>query len=187
MTTNKEIIEKRILEEWKINVDLQKFHDQLKQQRFTHFLAIQTAFFGIYALLIRESYVQCELGLSLISTATSITALIIVSQISKMDRRARAFIDVVKSRLLLLESEWNNLYPNNKLATYSEQFDVLVRHEESTIERYISCRDLGNQDGLLKYIKEAAAHKGEENIIKTFNILWWILFFASIFIGLFLS
>jgi hypothetical protein len=36
--------ETRLLEEWKANLDLLKFYETLKQQRFAHFLTIQTAF-----------------------------------------------------------------------------------------------------------------------------------------------
>ena len=39
----------RLLEEWKANLDLLKFYETLKQQRFAHFLTIQTAFLAIFA------------------------------------------------------------------------------------------------------------------------------------------
>ena len=34
----------RLLEEWKANLDLLKFYETLKQQRFAHFLTIQPHF-----------------------------------------------------------------------------------------------------------------------------------------------
>ena len=45
----------RLLEEWKANLDLLKFYETLKQQRFAHFLTIQTAFLAIFGLLAKEA------------------------------------------------------------------------------------------------------------------------------------
>jgi hypothetical protein len=47
--------ETRLLEEWKANLDLLKFYETLKQQRFAHFLTIQTAFLAIFGLLAKEA------------------------------------------------------------------------------------------------------------------------------------
>ncbi len=47
-------VETRLLEEWKANLDLLKFYEQLKQQRFSHFLTIRTAFIATVALLAKE-------------------------------------------------------------------------------------------------------------------------------------
>ena len=49
-------------EEWKANLDLLKFYETLKQQRFSHFLAIQTAFLAIFGLLAREAIGVCGSG-----------------------------------------------------------------------------------------------------------------------------
>ncbi len=43
------------LAEWKANLDLLKFYETLKQQRFAHFLTIQTTFLALFALLAKEA------------------------------------------------------------------------------------------------------------------------------------
>lgn len=45
----------RLLEEWKANLDLLKFYETLKQQRFAHVLTIQTAFLAIFGLLAKDA------------------------------------------------------------------------------------------------------------------------------------
>ena len=47
--------ETRLLEEWRANLELLKFYETLKQQRFAHFLTIQTAFLAIFGLLGKEA------------------------------------------------------------------------------------------------------------------------------------
>lgn len=102
---------RRILEEWKVNVDLHKFHDNLGQQRFRHFLAIQTAFLAIFGLLIRESVNLSNCWLAFLATIASVFALTTAWHGWLMHRRGRFYIDAIKANLLLLEQEWQKTVP----------------------------------------------------------------------------
>lgn len=177
-------ISNRTLEEWKYNIELHKLHDSLKQKRFSHFLTIQTAFFAIYGLLIKESFIQSNIGLPIVTAVTAIAALIILRYITGMDRRGRAYVDVIKSHLLLLEGGWNHLSPDNQLTTYTNQFSILVNKEVSKINEYQDIRGLGSVDKFKEYIVEPPAHIGEENIIKLFTVLWWFLFGCAILLSI---
>lgn len=174
----------KIVEEWKGNIELHKFHDDLKQKRFSHFLTIQTAFFAIYGLLIKESFVQNVVGLPIIAAATTIAALIILRYIEGMDKRGRAYVDVIKSHLLILEERLNELDPENKVSTYTNQYAVLVKKNAEMIQKYQNVRGIGNNDRFKEYVTEKPAHLGEEKIIKLFKFLWLFLFACAIFLSL---
>ncbi len=171
----------RILEEWKVNVDLHKFHDDLKQRRLNHVLTIQTALLVFFGYSIREAMTpptnKYLLGTSLIVALFAF----VVSLLGKsMDRRARAYVDVVKTRLLLLEAAWNDLNPKNRLLTYSHQWEILVHKSDKTINEYLSIRRLGNQDKLRSYCHETAAHVKEELLILILSIFWSLLAVGAI-------
>src|SRR5689334_24993647 len=92
--------ESRLLEEWKANVDLLKFYEQLKQQRFSHFLTIQTAFLAMFALVAKEALAtsttvsMTSLLVSLASLAViPIAPLLLCFFFLRLDARNRAFID----------------------------------------------------------------------------------------------
>ena len=61
----------RLFEEWKANNDLLKFHEDLKQKRFAHFLTIQTAFLAFFALLAKDVLVGPSMA--------SLTALVLIA------------------------------------------------------------------------------------------------------------
>ena len=57
--------DKNIFEEWKANDDLFKFHEDLKQKRFSYFLTIHTAFIALYGIVLKEVLIKDYTFLSL--------------------------------------------------------------------------------------------------------------------------
>ena len=128
--------------EWKANLDLLKFYETLKQQRFAHFLTIQTAFLAIFGLLAKEA-----IGVfSVVSIATlaviPIPPLFIAYYFMRLDARGRAFVDTANTRLLLIEDEWKALFPANHFSTYQQQFAVLSRRDEKVVDKYLAIRNV---------------------------------------------
>src|SRR3954463_2106564 len=115
-----ERIETRLFEEWKVNLDLLKFYETLKQQRFAHFLTIQTAFLAIFALLAKEAMGVFSL-VSLAALAIIPAAPLFLSfYFVRLDARGRAFIDTANTRLLMIEGEWKDRFPDNHFTTYTD-------------------------------------------------------------------
>ncbi len=117
--------EESLLEEWKANNELFKFHEELKQKRFAQFLTVQAVFIGFFGLIARDAWSDPSIvrlsSLALISVPPLLIAHFLVS----MDRRARAYVDTVKAKLLLIELEWRTIDTKRPFSTYKEQFDVL--------------------------------------------------------------
>jgi len=167
--------ETRLLEEWKANLDLLKFYESLKQQRFSHFLTIQTAFLAIFGLLAKEA-----IGVfSLITLAALVTVpvapLFIAFYFMRLDARGRAFVDTASTRLLLIEDEWKTLFPQNHFATYHEQFAVLSRRDDDVTARYLAARNL-TDDRYRALVRSISAHTSEAAILRLFWWLWIALF-----------
>lgn len=111
-----EKVEARPLEEWKANLELLKFYESLKQQRCSHFLTIQTAFFAMFALLANETMGVFSL-VTLAALATIPIAPLFPSfYFIRLDARGRAFIDTA-NRLLLIEDEWKERISENHFTT----------------------------------------------------------------------
>src|SRR5205809_7482442 len=130
----------RLLEEWKANLDLLKFYETLKQQRFSHFLAIQTAFLAIFALIAREAIGVFWLVSMAALVLVPVAPLFISFHFMRIDARGRAFVDTANTRLLMLEAEWATAFPENHFSTYQQQFAVLSRRDPHIAERYIGVR-----------------------------------------------
>src|SRR5690349_15825809 len=112
----------RLLEEWRANLDLLKFYETLKQQRFAHFLTIQTAFLAIFGLLAKEAIGVFSVVTIATLAVVPIPPLVIAYYFRRLDARGRAFVDTANTRLLLIEDEWKTLFPGNHFATYQQQF-----------------------------------------------------------------
>ena len=167
-------IEARLLEEWKVNNDLLKFYEDLKQKRFAHFLTIQTAFLAFFALLAKD-----VLGvLSMVSLTAlvliAIPPLIISFYFMRVDTRSRAFVDTTNTRLLLIEEEWKAHSPDSHFSTYQQLFAVLSRHDGATIEKYLDARRLVD-DPFEKLAQSKSAHASEHAILRMFWWLWIVL------------
>ena len=166
--------ETRLLEEWKANNDLVKFHEDLKQKRFAHFLTIQTAFLAIFGILAKETLGPHTLitlsGLVLVA----VPPLIIAFYFIRIDARGRAFVDTANTRLLLIEEEWRKLFPDNHFATYQEQFAVLSHRDEDAINKYLAIRKL-DADPYRTLIHAKSAHVGEAAMLRLFWWLWIVL------------
>jgi len=173
----------RLLEEWRANLDLLKFYETLKQQRFAHFLAIQTAFLAIFGLLAKEA-----IGVfSLITMATLVVIpvppLVIAYYFLALDARGRAFVDTANTRLLLIEDEWKTLFPDNHFSTYQQQFAVLSRRDRRVVDRYLAARSLSD-DHYARLIEAPSAHASETAILRLFWWLWIIVFsFSALHLG----
>lgn len=96
----------------------------------------------------------------------------------RLDQRGRAFVDTENTRLLLIEEEWQKLFPDDHFATYQQQFGALSRRDESLVARYLGVRNIPN-DRYQKLIAAPSAHASETAIIRLFWWLWMILFVFS--------
>jgi hypothetical protein len=182
--SNQTLNQHRILEEWKANVDLHKFHDNLKHQRITHCLTAQGALFAVYGILFQPSSLKIAWPAVLLTAIAAMLAFVHVSIHVSMDRRARAFIDVVKGRLLLLEQQWNTLFPKSPLATYTQQWQLLVLKAPKLLDRYVQVRGIeasDRQDNFRNCISASTAHAGEQLILRVIGGIWIVLFVAAIF------
>ena len=152
-----ESVEKRLLEEWKANLDLLKFYETLKQQRFSHFLAIQTAFLAIFGLIAREAIGVFSLVSMAALVLVPVAPLFISFYFMRLDARGRAFVDTANTRLLLLEAEWASAFPQNHFSTYQQQFALLSRRDPQTTDRYIRVRGLAD-DPYRQLVASRSAH-----------------------------
>jgi hypothetical protein len=167
-------IEARLLEEWKANNELLKFYEDLKQKRFAHFLTIQTAFLAFFALLAKDALVTLSMVSLTALVLIAIPPLIISFYFIRVDTRSRAFVDTANTRLLLIEDEWKNQSPGNHFSTYQQMFAVLSRHDEETIEKYLSTRKLDG-DPFKRLAESRSAHASEHAILRMFWWLWIVL------------
>ena len=164
----------RLLEEWKANNDLLKFYEDLKQKRFAHFLTIQTAFLAFFALLAKDSLAALSVATLTALVVVSVPPLIISLYFLRVDRRGRAFVDTVNTRLLLLEDEWKAHFADNHFSTYRQLFSVLSRHDADTIAGYVSARKLAG-DPFAGLAQSRPAHASENAILRMFTWLWVII------------
>ena len=171
--------ESRLLEEWKANLDLLKFYETLKQQRFAHFLTIQTAFLAVFGLLAKEAMDVFSLVTFAAPVLIPIPALFIAFYFMRLDARGRAFVDTANTRLLLIEEEWVKLFPGNHFATYQQQFAVLSRRDDEMLEKYLHVRNL-NHDPYKTLIQAPSAHASEAAIMRLFWWLWIVVFSSTL-------
>ena len=168
----------RLLEEWKANLDLLKFYETLKQQRFAHFLTIQTAFLAIFGLLAKEAIGVFSVVSIAALAVIPIPPLFIAYYFMRLDARGRAFVDTANTRLLLIEDEWKALFPANHFSTYQQQFAVLSRRDDQVVDKYLAIRNVaGDMYGTL--VKAPSAHASEAAILRLFWWLWIIVFSFS--------
>lgn len=166
--------ETRLLEEWKANNDLLKFHEDLKQKRFAHFLTIQTAFLAFFALLAKDALSAVSMASLTALVLVAIPPLIISFYFIRVDTRSRAFVDTTNTRLLLIEEEWKRISPENHFSTYQQLFAVLSRHDAETVQRYLEARKL--QDDPFRSLSQSkSAHASEHAILRMFWWLWIVL------------
>jgi hypothetical protein len=169
----------RLRAEWQANVDLHKYHDDLKQKRFTHLLAVQTAIIAVFGLLVSNGVSNNKPVLCFVALGICIFAYALLRVFHNMDRRARGFVDVVKGKILLLE-EKSRLF-STPISTYSEQFSLLSRKGDPILQEYLRVRSIQN-DRLQQLLNASPAHLGEETIIVYFQRFWIIASLAA-FIG----
>ncbi len=172
----------RLREEWKANLDLLKFYETLKQQRFAHFLTIQTAFLAIFGLLAKEAIGVFSLVSLAALVVIPVAPLFLSFYFMRLDIRGRAFVDTANTRLLLIEDEWKKVAPGSHFSTYREQFDALSRRDARVIAQYVGIRNL-NRDSYADLVKAPSAHASEAAILRLFWWLW-ILVFGATFIHL---
>jgi hypothetical protein len=165
----------RLLEEWKANLDLLKFYETLKQQRFAHFLTIQTAFLAVFGLVAKDAAAVFSLVTIATLAVVPIPPLFISFYFMRLDRRGRAFVDTANTRLLLIEREWQQRFPDDHFATYQQQFGVLSRRDETLVAQYVGARNVAD-DPYPMLVNAPSAHASETAIIRLFWWLWVILF-----------
>ncbi|MEO8677245.1 MAG: hypothetical protein ABI569_16835 [Casimicrobiaceae bacterium] len=168
----------RLLEEWKANLDLLKFYETLKQQRFAHFLTIQTAFLAIFGLLAKEAIGVFSLVALATLVVVPIAPLFLAYYFMRLDARGRAFVDTANTRLLLIEDEWKAQFPGNHFSTCRQQFSVLSRRDDQFVPKYLAIRNVAD-DSYETLIKAPSAHASEAAILRLFWWLWVIVFSFS--------
>lgn len=170
-----ERVDTRLLEEWKANLDLLKFYETLKQQRFAHFLSIQTAFLAIFGLLAKEAIGVFSIVTLAALAVIPVAPLVIAYYFTRLDARGRAFVDTANTRLMLIEDDWQRQFPDNHFTTYRQQFGVLSRRDRALIDRYADTRDLAS-DPYRALVEAPSAHASESAIIRLFVWVWAVLF-----------
>jgi hypothetical protein len=169
----------RLLEEWKANLDLLKFYETLKQQRFAHFLSIQTAFLAIFGLVAKEAIGVFSLVTLAALGVIPFAPLVIAFYFTRLDARGRAFVDTANTRLLLIEEDWRSQRSDTAFSTYSQQFGVLSRRDAGLVDRYVEARGVQN-DPYRKLVQAPSAHASESSIIRLFFWVWLMLFSAGL-------
>lgn len=168
-------IETRLLEVWKVNNELRKFYEDLKQKRFAHCLTIQTAFLAFFALLAKDAIAAFSMTSMTALVLIAIPPLIISFYFIRVDIRGRAFVDIANSRLLLIEDEWKSRFPESHFSTYLQSFAFLSRRDGEMIEKY---PDAGRYKGnpLSTLLRSKSAHASEHAILRMF---WWLWIFLA--------
>jgi hypothetical protein len=174
---------KRILEEWKVNVDLHKFHDNLKHQRITHFLSAQGGLFAFYGLLMQPAEPSVPVWGPLLALSVAVIAEFHIQIHKEMDMRARAFVDVVKTRLLILERQWRALFPDSPIETYTHQWGLLTARNPELIGEYdeaLKSAMVTDLNLIEKAVGPKPANQGEKNIFTILAILWGFLIVGAV-------
>ena len=164
----------RLLEEWKATNDLLKFYEDLKQKRFAHFLTIQTAFLAFFGLLAKDALGTFSMVTLSALVIVSVPPLFIAIHFLRVDARSRAFVDTANTRLLLIEDEWAERFPDNHFSTSHQLFGVLSRRDDALIARYVAARNIEN-DPFRTLVTAKSAHASEHAILRLFWWLWIIL------------
>ena len=167
-------IEMRLLEEWKANNELLKFHEDLKQKRFAHFLTIQTAFLAFYGLLAKDALAVFSMVSLTALVLIAIPPLIIAHYFTRVDTRNRAFVDSINTHLLIIEDDWKSRVPDNHISTYRQLFAVLSRRDGEMAEKYLGTRNL-EKDHYRTLLQSKSAHASEHSILRLFWWLWIVL------------
>jgi Tfp pilus assembly protein PilE len=180
--------EKLFLEEWKANNELFKWHEDLKQKRFSFFLSFQTAFLAGVVLLVKGLFSQSDslhassklsdISILIMVIIISAMALIVVRAYASMDKRARAFVDTIKSKLLIIEKNWKDKFPNSSFSTYHEQFAILVHRHSECVLRYQNVRNIKG-DKFTAKVFAPAAHMTEELLFRCFTGIWILFTIAA--------
>ena len=172
-----------MLEEWKATNDLLKFYEDLKQKRFAHFLTIQTAFLAFFGLLAKDALGVFSMVTLTALVIVAIPPLFIAFHFLRVDARSRAFVDTANTRLLLLEEEWQQRFPDNHFSTYQSLFGVLSRRDDALIERYVAARKIGD-DPFRTLVRARSAHASEHAILRLFWWLWIVLLTLAVVVHL---
>src|SRR5262245_60390833 len=88
----------------------------------------------------------------------------------RVDARSRAFVDTTNTHLLFIEEAWKGHSPDSHFSTYQQLFAVLSRHDEQTVEEYLSARNLQG-DSYRRLTQSKSAHASEHAILRMF---WWL-------------
>src|SRR5258706_4839906 len=108
--------------------------------RLAQFLTIQTAFLAFFAVLAKDALSSISMVSLTALVLIAIPPLIISHYFLRVDAHTRALVDIATTRLLLVETDWKALSPANHFSTYQQQFAIVSRHDEQTIEHYVGIR-----------------------------------------------
>ena len=89
----------------------------------------------------------------------------------RIDVRTRAFIETMRTHLLLIEQEWAARSPDDHFSAYRDTLSVLIEQEPAMTARYIAARGASG-DHYATLLKSKSAHSSEHAIVRLF---WYVL------------
>ena len=167
-----------LVEEWKKNVDLHIHHDNLKQQRFRHFITIQAFMFLLLGASIRENANKASVFIGVLSVLAPIIAERLCLLSLRLDKRAKAFTQTVKQNLRFIENKIWHKSRQPIFETYSLQFQILYigKARFKNNPQTLDVPEVVRSDE--KELMTASAT--EEQILGLFIWFWRAAFFISL-------
>jgi len=172
-----------LLEEWKANNDLVKFYEDLKQKRLSNFLTIQTAFLAVFGLLARDATEDMSMVSLTAFSLIAVPPLVISYYFMRIDVRTRAFVETMRTHLLLIEQEWAARSPDHHFSTYRDTLSVLIEQDPEMTARYVAARG-ATGDQYARMLKSKSAHNSEHAIMRLFWYVWLVLLGVSVAVHL---
>ena len=169
------------LEEWKVNLDLLKFYETLKQQRFAHFLSIQTAFLAIFGLLAKEAIGVFSLVTLAALAVIPVAPLVIAFYFTRLERaRARFRGHGQHAPAADRKRVARSRHPTTHSRRIPSSSGLLSRRDAELVDRYVEMRGVADDPYLKCSSKAPSAHASESAIIRLFLWVWLILFSAGL-------
>lgn len=161
----------RLHDEWRATSELLRFYEDLKQKRFAYFMSVQAAFLAIFGLLVKDAIGDLSMARLTAFVLVAIPPVLIGHYAMRVDRRSLAFIETTKTRLVLLEQEWEQRSPGQYFSTYRELFGVLSQRDPALVEAYARARNVQHDD-FQTLVGTPSAHGSERAILRLFWYLW---------------
>lgn len=159
----------RIVEEWKVNVDLLKWHDGLKQRRFLNFITIEVAVFGGYAIALDYVSKHPQFGVYLYLIAFVGWAVAVAAFF--WDVRAAQYLQIVTRKLRKLEKPPTGRGLDIGLRTIEDQIDQERKYPPSWLFVFLKSVD-ETREGLCRFPINPPAAVVERWVIILIVVIW---------------